>query len=233
MSKSKGNVVNPDELVREFGADTVRTHLMFAFEWQKGGPWDSRGIAGSRRFIEDVWKLGTTEYQPGTVSDDVSRALRRTVHQTIAKADSDMVEFKWNTAVASLMTLRNTMLDSLKTRKVSAASWTEAVETLLVLLAPIAPHVTEDLWNRRGHDESIHLQSWPEADLAIAAEDIVTMVIQINGKVRDRLDVPAEISEAEATEAALAAEKIQTWLAQGEVRKVIARPPKLINIVVS
>jgi leucyl-tRNA synthetase len=232
MSKSKGNVVNPDELVQEFGADTVRTHLMFAFEWQKGGPWDSRGIAGSRRFIEDVWKLGTAEYQPGPVSDDASRSLRRKVHQTIAKADSDMVEFKWNTAVASLMTLRNTMLDSLKTREVSAASWTEAVETLLVLLAPIAPHVTEDLWNGRGHNESIHLQSWPKADPAIAAEDTVTMVIQINGKVRDRLDVPAQISEAEATEAALATPKIQTWLAQGEVRKVIARPPKLINIVV-
>jgi leucyl-tRNA synthetase len=109
MSKSKGNTVNPDELVAKFGADTVRTHLMFAFEWQKGGPWDSRGIAGSNRFIEDVWKLGTAVYVERHPEDGASATLRRRVHQTIAKVDADMVDFKWNTAVAALMTLRNEM----------------------------------------------------------------------------------------------------------------------------
>jgi leucyl-tRNA synthetase len=233
MSKSKGNVVNPDELVASFGADTVRTHLMFAFEWQKGGPWDERGIAGSRRFIEDVWRLGTTPYSAGAESDEASRDLLRKVHQAIAKVDADMVEFKWNTAVAALMTLRNTMLDALRARHVSAAVWSEALETFLKLLAPIAPHIADELWSRRGYDESIHLQSWPEADPAIAAEDTVTMVIQVNGKVRDRLEVAASISEDEARAAALAADKIQQWLEQGDVRKVIARPPKLVNIVVA
>ena len=232
MSKSKGNVVNPDELVEKFGADSVRTHLMFAFEWQKGGPWDSRGIAGSRRFIEDVWKLGTAAYSAGAVSDNASTALRRKVHQTIAKVDEDMVDFKWNTAVASLMTLRNTMLDALKSADVSAEAWREALETLLKLLAPIAPHVTDELWHHIGHDTSVHVAEWPVSDQAIAAEDVVTMVIQVNGKVRDRLEVSASITEEEATAAALAAEKIQSWLEKGEVRKVIARPPKLINIVV-
>jgi leucyl-tRNA synthetase len=232
MSKSKGNVVNPDELVEAHGADTVRTHLMFAFEWQKGGPWDERGIAGSRRFIEDVWKLGTTSYSPQQESDKASNALRRRVHQTIAKVGEDMEEFKWNTAVAALMTLRNSMLDSLRARDVSAAAWAEAVATLLKLLAPIAPHVSEELWRHLGNDDSVHVQAWPVADPAVAAEDEVTMVVQINGKVRDRFDVPADISEEDATAAALAAEKIQPWLEQGEVRKVIARPPKLVNIVV-
>jgi leucyl-tRNA synthetase len=232
MSKSKGNVVNPDELVEQHGADTVRTHLMFAFEWQKGGPWDSRGIAGSRRFIEDVWKLGTAAYAPAQVSDKASTALRRKVHQTIAKVGEDMEEFKWNTAVAALMTLRNSMLESLRARDVSAAAWAEAVGTLLKLLAPIAPHVSEELWRHLGNEDSVHLQTWPVADPAVAAEDEVTMVIQVNGKVRDRLDVPATISEEDAAAAALAAEKIQPWLEQGEVRKVIARPPRLINIVV-
>jgi leucyl-tRNA synthetase len=232
MSKSKGNVVNPDALVDEFGADTVRTHLMFAFEWQKGGPWDSRGIAGSRRFIEDVWRIGTSEYSPGAVSHDASTDLRRKVHQTIAKVDGDMIDFKWNTAVAALMTLRNSMLDSLRAGNVASDVWTEAVETVLKLLAPIAPHITEELWHQIGHDDSIHLQPWPEFDPDVAAEDTVTMVVQVNGKVRDRIEVSAEVSEQEATEAALAAEKIQSWLADGEIRKIIARPPKLVNIVV-
>ena len=102
---------------------------------------------------------------------------------------------------------------------------------LLALLAPIAPHITEELWRGLGHESSIHTQAWPVSDAALAAEDEVTMVIQVNGKVRDRIEVSASISEEEATEAALAAEKIQSWLEQGEVRKVIARPPKLVNIV--
>ncbi len=233
MSKSKGNVVNPDELVERFGADSVRTYLMFAFEWQKGGPWDERGIAGSRRFIEDVWRLGTAGYEAAAVDEKASGDLRRKVHQTIAKVDEDMVEFKWNTAVAALMTLRNAMLDSLRAGDVTAAVWTEALEALLKLLAPIAPHITDELWHHIGHTESIHTQPWPVSDASVAAEDVVTMVVQVNGKVRDRIEVSASISEEEATEAALAAEKIQSWLEQGEVRKVIARPPKLINIVVA
>jgi leucyl-tRNA synthetase len=232
MSKSRGNVVNPDELVDIYGADTVRTYLMFAFEWQKGGPWDSRGIIGSRRFIEDVWKLGTAEYEPESVEEASTTALRRKVHQTIAKVDSDMVEFKWNTAVAALMTLRNEMQDVLRARKVSVEAWNEGLETLLKLLAPIAPHITEELWRRRGSTESVHTQAWPVADPAIAAEDTVTMVLQVNGKVRDRVEVPVSVSEGEAEAAAFASEKVQQWIEDKSVRKVIVRTPKLVNIVV-
>jgi len=233
MSKSRGNVVNPDELVELYGADTVRTHLMFAFEWQKGGPWDSRGILGSRRFVEDVWKLGTAEYTPGDVTDESTAALRRRTHQTMRKVDEDMVDLKWNTAIAAMMTLRNDMQASLRAADVSREAWDEAVETLLLLLAPIAPHITEELWHRRGHETSVHVQAWPQADADLAREDTVTMVIQVNGKVRDRIEVGANVTEEDATAAALGAERIQSWLEQGEVRKVIARPPKLVNIVVS
>ncbi|MCP4303288.1 MAG: leucine--tRNA ligase [bacterium] len=232
MSKSKGNVVNPDELVELYGADTVRTHLMFAFEWQKGGPWDTRGMVGSHRFIEDVWKLATTPYFPEQVSDKANADLRRKTHQTIAKVGDDMVEFKWNTAVAALMTLRNAMLESLKAHDVDPAVWTEALEALLKMLAPIAPHVTEELWHHLGHSDSVHTQAWPEVDAAAAVEDVVTMVIQVNGKVRDRLEVAADITEEDATAAAMSTEKVKAWLEGGEVRKVIARPPKLVNIVV-
>jgi len=233
MSKSKGNVVNPDELVEQYGADTVRTYLMFAFDWEKGGPWDSRGIAGARRFIEDVWRLGTTTYRPGNVSAEADATLRRRVHQTIEKVDRDMMAYKWNTAVAALMSLRNDMQEALREGKVSPAVWDEAMETLLMLLAPIAPHVTEELWRGRGHEASIHLQPWPEADPEAARDETTTLVVQVNGKVRDRVDVPIDISEEAAVEMAMAAERIQQWLEQGEVRKVIARPPKLVNIVVA
>jgi leucyl-tRNA synthetase len=233
MSKSKGNVVNPDELVERYGADTVRTHLMFAFDWEKGGPWDSHGIAGSRRFIDDVWKLATTEYEPATVSDDASAALLRVAHQTIEKVDRDMMAFKWNTAVAALMTLRNTMLDERTSREVSTEAWDAALSTLLLLLAPIAPHVTEELWHRVGNAESIHLQSWPEVDPELAADETVTLVVQVNGKVRDRIEVSPDIDEEAATALALAAERVQPYLEQGEVRKVIARPPGLVNLVIS
>ncbi len=234
MSKTRGNVVNPDDLVTEHGADTVRTYMMFAFDWAKGGPWDSRGIVGTRRFIEDVWKLGMAAYDPGdTGSHGAEASLRRIVHQTIQKVEHDLTEFEWNTAVAALMTLRNEMQAVLREHAVSDGVWNEAVTTLLLLLAPMAPHITEELWHRRDNEGSIHLAAWPKADADAAHEDTVTMVIQVNGKVRDRVEVPADIDARAAEEAALAAERIQPWLEQGEVHKVIARPPKLVNIVVS
>lgn len=232
MSKSKGNVVNPDDLVRTYGADTVRAHLMFAFEWQKGGPWDSRGIIGSRRFIEDVWKLGTAAYEPATTDGPATMELRRAVHQAIQKVDADMAAFKWNTAVATLMALRNTLLEALRVGAVTPEAWEEAVEVLLKLLAPIAPHVTEELWSERGHVRSIHLEDWPEADPDVAADETVTMVVQVNGKVRDRVEVDAGISADDAQSAAMSSEKIQDWIAGKEIRKVIVREPNLVNIVV-
>jgi leucyl-tRNA synthetase len=231
MSKSKGNVVNPDELVEEYGADTVRTYIMFAFEWQKGGPWDSRGIVGARRFLDDVWRLGAGSYRSEHPSGSAVSSLRRTVHQTIAKLERDLSSFKWNTAVAALMSLRNELLRSLRAGDVSTEAWDEGVEALLLMLAPIAPHITEELWRTRGHERSIHLESWPTADPEAAADEVVTMVVQVNGKVRDRLEVPVGITAERAEELALATDKIKSWIEPG-VRKVIIRPPNLVNIVV-
>jgi len=232
MSKTRGNVVNPDDLVVQHGADTVRTYLMFAFDWLKGGPWDSRGIVGARRFIEDVWKLGTEDYNEQGAAEEATAALRGVVHRTIAKVDRDMMDFKWNTAVAALMTLRNDMQSAWRAGDVTAVAWDEAVDTMLLLLAPVAPHVTEELWQRLHGEGSIHTKAWPQADPDIAREDTITMVVQVNGKVRARIDVPADISAEDAGAMALDHERIQVWLEQGEVRNVIARPPKLVNIVV-
>ena len=232
MSKSRGNVIDPDDLVRRYGADTVRTHLMFAYEWQKGGPWDSRGIVGSRRFVEDVWKLATASYREIEVDPVAVERLARRVHQTIAKVDEDLEHVKFNTAVAALMTLRNELQAVLRQGSVAAGGWDQAVDTLLLLLAPIAPHVTEELWHRRGHPDSIHLASWPEADPEIAKEEVVVMVVQVNGKVRDRIEVAATIGEHDAIAAALASDRVAPYLDGGEPRRVIARLPNLINVVV-
>ncbi len=231
MSKSRGNVVNPDDLVEQYGADTVRTYLMFAFEWQKGGPWNSSGIMGSQRFIEDVWKIGTVEYEASAATGEATAALIRKVHQTIHRVENSMEAFKWNTAVAALMELRNELNTAGRGGLVTAEAWSEGVDALLKMLAPIAPHITEELWRNRGGTDSIHVQEWPLFDSELAAEDTVTMVLQVNGKVRSRIDVPAEISEADAEALALADERIAELTEGKTIRKVIARPPKLINIV--
>jgi leucyl-tRNA synthetase len=230
MSKSRGNVIDPDSLVAQYGADTVRTYLMFAYEWQKGGPWDSRGILGARRFLDDVWKIATTEYAAGEQKDD--GALLRAVHQTIQKVGHDLEVFKWNTAVAALMKLKNTLSEATTAGSVTGPTWNIAVDTLLLLLAPIAPHITEELWHQRGYAESVHLQSWPEADPQLARDETVTMVVQVNGKVRDRIDVDPDIDQEAAVALAMSSERVQAFLEGGEAKRVIAKPPNLVNVVV-
>ncbi len=230
MSKSRGNVIDPDSLVSQYGADTVRTYLMFAYEWQKGGPWDSRGILGARRFLDDVWKIATTGYAAGEQKDD--GALLRAVHQTIQKVGHDLEVFKWNTAVAALMKLKNTLSEATTAGSVTGGTWNSAVDTLLLLLAPIAPHITEELWHQRGHAESVHLQSWPDADPQLARDETVTMVVQVNGKVRDRIDVDPDIDQEAAVALAMSSERVQAFLDGGEAKRVIAKPPNLVNVVV-
>ncbi|MBT8239742.1 MAG: class I tRNA ligase family protein, partial [Acidimicrobiia bacterium] len=231
MSKSRGNVVNPDDLVQQYGADTVRTYLMFAFEWTKGGPWNSQGIMGSRRFMDDVWKIGTVEYEPTNASDEASKALWCRVHQAIDRVQSGIESFKFNTAVAALMELRNSITVAAREQTVTEEVWNETVDAFLRMLAPIAPHITEELWHRRGNEGSIHTAVWPKYDQSIAAEETITMVLQVNGKVRDRIDVPAGISESDAEAAALASARIQELTDGKTVRKIISRPPKLVNVV--
>ena len=232
MSKSRDNVVNPDDFVARFGADTVRTYLMFAFEWEKGGPWDSRGMRGAQRFIVDVWRLGKAEYRAGRVDDSATAALRRRAHQAIIKVGQDLESFSWNTAVAELMKLRNSMGDALDDRNVTPEAWRETLSILVLLLAPIAPHVTEEVWSRLGNRTSIHLQPWPEADMEAAADESVTMVVQVNGRVRARIEVPVGVSESAALDLAMSHHNVARHVGESEVRRVIDRRPRLLNIVV-
>jgi leucyl-tRNA synthetase len=233
MSKSRGNVIAPDDLVRQYGADVVRTYLMFFARWELGGPWDSQGIRGSARFVEDVWNL-LVEPLPaaaGTASEEEIRGLRRTVHQTIKKVTEDIESFGFNTAIAALMTLRNAMKAAQAAPLAHTPAWNEATTTLLLLMAPFAPHLAEELWHRLGNRTSIHLECWPKWDAEIAAEETITLVVQVNGRVRDRIEVPAGIESAEAERMARESEAVQRHVGDKRIVKVIVVPGRLVNVV--
>ena len=245
MSKSRGNVIAPDNLVERYGADTVRSYLMFGWRWDQGGPWDSHGIEGVSRWLYRVWNL---VLKPGeSASQQVSESanqraseptakeiadLRRWTHKTIRRVTDDMEEFAFNTIIAGLMEFTNALQKARPTPVYGTEAWKEAVETLLLMLAPCCPHIAEELWARTGRPYSIHQQSWPEFDAELAAEETITLVVQINGKLRARMDVPADISEETAREAALSDENVQRHIGDRKVRKVIYVPGRLVNIVV-
>lgn len=231
MSKSRGNVVAPDDLVQRFGADTVRTYLMFFAKWDQGGPWNYDGIKGPQRLLNDVWDIALHDYEPADVDEQATRDLRRKTHQIIRKVGEDLESFSFNTAVAAIMELRNAMQTAQRAADVTAEAWNEAVDNLLLLLAPIAPHVTEELWARRGGAYSIHEQAWPQWDPEVAKEETITVVVQVNGKVRDRLEVEAGTPDEELKALALASENVQRYLNGEPPRKVIVVKGQLVNVV--
>jgi leucyl-tRNA synthetase len=235
MSKSRGNVSAPDELVARYGADTIRAYLMFIGPWELGGPWNSKGIEGVARFMQDVWSLAVddvTQTAGLSPSDKDIRDLRRAVHQTIRDVTGDIEAFKFNTIVAKLMALRNTLKSARSTGIYGSAAWEDAIDSLLLLLAPIAPHISEELWQRRHPGASVHMQRWPAWDADAAKDDVITLVVQVNGKVRGKIEVPAGVDEAAARELALADPNVQRHIAGKTVRKVIFAAGSLVNIVV-
>ena len=250
MSKSRGNVIAPDDLVGRYGADTVRGYLMFGWRWEQGGPWDSQGIQGVYRWLHRVWNLvlgksqianrksasqqvgKSADRQIGRPDDKEVADLRRWTHKTIRRVTGDLEAFAFNTIIAGLMEFTNALQKAKQTPVYGTAAWEEAIETLLLLLAPCCPYVAEEMWARIGRPYSIHQQSWPRFDPALAAEEMVTLVVQVNGKLRARLEVPADITEEAARQAALADANVQHHVADKEVRQVVYVPGRLVNIVV-
>lgn len=237
MSKSKGNVVNPDELVKKYGADTLRAYLMFNFDWIKGGPWNESNIKGPIGWLDDVWQI-VQDGAPSIAGDpDVNRDLERKAHQAIRAVEQSLESFSFNTAVAEQMKFKNFFKDAIKTGKLGADAWRDAVSIMLRLMAPITPHVAEELWADFGGEYSIHNQPWPQFDAEKAKEDEVPLVVMVNGKPRENIMVAADISKEDAEKTALTAESVQRALNGDSPSRVIFIPgrggndPK-VNVVI-
>lgn len=231
MSKSKGNVIAPDKLVNQYGADTVRAYLMFFARWEQGGPWSSTGIEGSARWVRRIWALYNDPAPKGTFSDENIRNLRRKVHQTLASVTRDFEKLEFNTIISALMELMNEMIKAKQSGAAVTPEWQEVLEIYALMIAPVTPHLAEELWMKIGKPYSIHQQRWPEVDQAAAAADEITLVVQVNGKLRDRITVSSNISDDEAREKALASEAIQKVLEGQKPSQVIVVPKRLVNIV--
>ncbi|WP_339232739.1 leucine--tRNA ligase [Geobacillus sp. FSL W8-0032] len=227
MSKSKGNVVNPDDIVDSHGADTLRLYEMFMGPLEASIAWSTKGLDGARRFLDRVWRLFVTEsgeLNPNIVDEPANDQLERVYHQTVKKVTEDYEALRFNTAISQLMVFIN---EAYKAEQMKKAY----MEGFVKLLSPVCPHIGEELWQKLGHTDTIAYEPWPTYDEAKLVEDVVEIVIQINGKVRAKLNVPVDLSKEALEERALADEKIKEQLAGKTVRKVIAVPGKLVNIV--
>ena len=221
MSKSRGNVVNPDEVVEEFGADAFRTYEMFIGAFDQSTPWSQQGLKGCYKFLERVWNLQSIVNDEEGYSAD----LEKNINKAIKKVGEDFERMKFNTAIATMMSLVN---DFSKKGSVTKGEY----KTLITLLNPVAPHMTEELWLTYGNGELLSLQPWPKYDEGKTVDDEIEIVVQINGKIKDKLMIPAGLDKDGTQEAAMNTEKIKGLIEGKNVVKVIAVPGKLVNIVV-
>jgi leucyl-tRNA synthetase len=234
MSKSRGNVVAPDDQVERWGADTFRAYLMFLGPWDQGGPFDPSGISGVYRWLNRVWNVATNAVPLADLpAAEETRELRRWTHRTIEKATQDIALFRFNTMIAALMEFTNHLTKRRESgEEIDEAAWGEAIETLALLVAPLTPHIAEELWERLDKPYSVHTHAWPQADAGLAAADEVEIAVQVSGKLRERLRLPVDATEDVARERALASPAVLQHLAGKEIARVIYVPNRLLNIVV-
>jgi leucyl-tRNA synthetase len=249
MSKSRGNVQDPDELVSKYGADTVRLFLMFMGPWDQGGPWSPTGIGGVSRFLNRAWTVALDPHgvepgdpsagslPPGESVEGAERALRVAAHRTLETVGDEYEGYRFNTMVAHLMELTNVLMRYRGSQVAGSPGWDEAVRMLLLMLAPAAPHITEELWSRRleaaGRPwRSIHAESWPEWDATLTLEELIELPVQVNGKLRDRVLVARDLPEAEIERIVLEREKIRVALGGKAPARVVHVAGRLVNVVV-
>jgi leucyl-tRNA synthetase len=243
MSKSKKNVVDPEYLIEKYGADTARMFCLFASPPEKDLDWSDQGVEGSARFLNRVWRLFYDQHRHlqhvkpfpfGTALEGDQKSLRQKVHKTIKRVTEDIERFHFNTAISAIMELVNEIYVSEvkdQTDEISRRVIREAVETVVVLLSPFVPHFAEELWEALGTGESIIKTRWPEYDLQAVLEEEILIVIQVNGRLRDRMTIPASYGEEEVKTWALKSERIRRLVEGKEIKRVILVPKKLVNIV--
>jgi leucyl-tRNA synthetase len=232
MSKSKGNVVDPVDLFASHGADALRLYHLFMGPPTDDAAWNENGVDGTRRFLERVWKIATRDHDfADREPDDSDREILGLAHRTVRKVTEDIDRFHFNTAVPALMVLSNELADY-ASGSPQRETYEEVLRLLLLLMSPMTPHLAHELWEVKGHGSMLADESWPAWDPALAKEETATLVIQVNGKVRDRVEVSADITSEQATDLAMSSDKIQSWIDGQEVQRVIARPPNLVNVVI-
>jgi len=241
MAKSKNNGVDPQSMIDQFGADTCRLFMMFASPPDMSAEWSDSGVEGSHRFLKRVWRLAqahVTQGLPGKLDiaglNDEQKVIRRAIHQAIKQASHDVGQnHKFNTAIAQVMTLMNVLEKAAQTTEQDRALIQEGLETVTLLLAPITPHISHELWNRLGHADPVIDAGWPVLDESALVQDSLTLVIQVNGKLRGQIEMPAAATREEVEAAARANENVLRFVDGLTIRKVIVVPGKLVNIVAS
>ena len=220
MSKSRGNVVNPDDVLKVFGADAFRVYEMFMGPLEDVKPWQTSGLKGTKRFLDRIWNL----FQRGITEDAPSEKLKRSLHKTVKKVTEDIERMRFNTAIAIMMEFLNEANKEPLSREIA--------EPFAQILAPLAPHIAEDLWEQLGHEPSIAHSGWPTWDEALCTEDMVTYVVQIKGKVRDRFEASKDAPKEEIQATAEALPNVQKWLEGNTIKKVVVVPGKLVSFVI-
>jgi leucyl-tRNA synthetase len=234
MSKSRGNLVEPSEIIDEHGADVARLTMLFAGPFEDDVDWADVSPEGMARWVQRVWRTvhaavaDPAAGEPGRPDDP---ELARLAHRTTAGVTDDLERFRFNTAISKLMVLSNGLADAVRAGRASAAQRRDAAERLVLLLAPLAPFVTEELWRVLGNTGSVHLAAWPGFDADLVRSQRVTCVVQVDGKVRDRIEVAPDAAEADLRELALASERVRAALGDRPVARVVVVPPKLVNLV--
>jgi leucyl-tRNA synthetase len=218
MSKSKGNIVDPDSIIRKYGADTLRLFILFAAPPETELEWEDRGLEGAYRFLNRVWRIGDN------LKEKADPDLVRVMHRSIKRVTDDIESFKFNTAIAAMMEFVNAIYQSAADKQVFS--------NLLIILSPIAPHFAEELWQSLGNEESIFKARWPEYDPQLLIDENVMIVVQVNGKLRFKIEVPSDIADDKLKEMILSDERLKPWVQGKPVRNFILVPKKLANIVV-
>ena len=240
MSKAKGNTVDPQELIAKYGADTVRLFMMFASPPEQALEWSDDGVQGSFRFLKRFWNAVVDQAAEGPVAeldmatlDEAQKELRRKTHQTIAKISDDIGRrSSFNTAVAAAMELLNAVNKLETDTDAGRAVKREALEAVVLTLSPIVPHICHALWKELGHESSLIDQRWPEVDESALELDLIELVVQVNGKLRGRVSVPADADRNAIEELALADSNVQRFTEGKQIRRVIVVPGRLVNVVV-